>query len=262
MRSELLSLLSWTSLLISTPALADSGLLKPRADGVKPIGIQLDQVPQIDAQLEPGAEYASYSAIIEYDPDIIRPMCGLSDEELHNLVWHAYNEMEQVRRLHQAKAGNAMGALVHGQRIYFASAISSNWPDDKIAMVGQNFDDDTNVSWYMQLCLLDSSETVSIHKSGGKCAEPNVIRLFHEAGNRGRPGENRFLVVEPTDARGGMSRVITPCQGVTKPKVKQGCETTFMREYRLNPVRKNVGKELDPTRQFEFTQVTNPRPAQ
>ncbi|SPO02485.1 uncharacterized protein DNG_05158 [Cephalotrichum gorgonifer] len=65
------------------PVWAGSGQLKSRADRPRPIGIQLDSAPQVNfPQAEPGVQYLSYSAVIEYDEDMVRPVCALLDGDL------------------------------------------------------------------------------------------------------------------------------------------------------------------------------------
>lgn len=284
MHRSLLSFLLWAGLLVSNPILAELQRLVPRAERPRPIGIQRDQEPQVDFPMEHGTYFFSYSGIIEYPKGLVRPACGgITNFELHNLAWVAFKEM---RDLHPDDQGNhlpgAMAALAHGQRIYFASSMKSNWPTARPAHIAENLDADDNVSEYMTTYLMNNAGTASIHRTGGCCAEPNVIRLFHESGGNGIPDPNKFIVINainraetkhpdhpdhpanqpiPPIPQGADSKVVAPCKDVPGTLLR-GCETTFKRRYRLQFVDEEAIKDTDPTIQFEFTPVQNPRPAE
>lgn len=264
------SFLLGAALLFISPIWAELGDIKSRAEETQDIGLQLDREPEVD---EPagGTYYASYSAIIEYDEGLVKPVCGLNDGELYNLATHAYEEMERMARGQDDRLPGAIAALAYGQKVYLASSVKSNWPSGRIARIDEDLFEEDNVAMYMQQCLLTEGPrgTMSIHRKGGLCAEPNVIRLFQQDVGSKKPVPNRFIVVGKEEKKGNDGNLLpmdthiyVPCKS-TRDDLPgtQGCDTTFKTKFKLNAVEPNVHRDSDPTRTFEFTRKTNPRPA-
>ncbi|MCJ1460469.1 hypothetical protein MMC28_010851 [Mycoblastus sanguinarius] len=118
----------------------------------------------------------SYSAIIEFtDKSIPGDKNKLSDAQFINLAKVAYNEMVNIWSESNFYSDACPGALIAMESegfIYFASSIR--------APSGINFnivdkDIQDSVGWFQQQCL---TEGMGSHQMGGKCAEPNVLRLY------------------------------------------------------------------------------------
>ena len=202
----------------------------------------------------PGSQYISYTAIIEFDPQKTDVKCGgLSDGEIMNLAM----QMHDLADVYNLLRPNAMGALVHQDQIYFASSVGTDWHSERIISIDQGDVIPGSVGKFIEDCMFSKDRETINHGFGGLCAEPNVIRLFHQhktAFIKPIVG-NRIIVVSTNDNGAKLKEAKDPCPTIGN---KIGCNDSFKTEYGLDFI-KPVWRESDP-RVFEFSKVLNPRP--
>ena len=138
------------------------------------VGIQKDYARQF-----PREGYQSYSGIIIFDDSSIPgDQSKISDAQFINLAKVAYDEMIVRWAASQLSSDGCPGAMVAMEsegRIYFASAVRSpngidiNAPDRNIQQ---------SIGWYQWMCEVSGQGT---HRTGGRCAETNVLRLYGDA---------------------------------------------------------------------------------
>lgn len=138
---------------------------------VPTIGIQKDFAAQF-----PSNGYQSYSAYIAFpDTSVPGDKTKMSDAQFINLVHHAYDEMIARWRTAQLGTDGCPGAMIgmeSGGLMYFASSVRS--PD---AIDINAFDADIygSIGWFQTQCMVEGMGT---HRTGGRCAEINVLRLY------------------------------------------------------------------------------------
>ena len=138
---------------------------------VPTIGIQKDFAPQF-----PSNGYQSYSAYIAFpDTSVPGDVTKMSDAQFINLVKHAYDEMIAKWATSLLGPDGCPGAMIgmeSGGRMYFASSVRApngidiNAPDADIWQ---------SIGWFQTVCQKNGRGT---HRTGGRCAEPNVLRLY------------------------------------------------------------------------------------
>ena len=135
------------------------------------LGVQRDFAPQF-----PRDSLMSYSAVIEFnDQSIPGDKTKMSDAQFINLAKVAYDEMVDIWSRSNFKSDACPGALIAMESagfMYFASAIRA--PNQiNFNIVDQAIQD--SVGWFQQQCTRQGMGT---HRTGGRCAEPNVLRLY------------------------------------------------------------------------------------
>lgn len=138
---------------------------------VPDLGVQRDFVDQF-----PRDAYQSYSAVVEFsDKSIPGDKTKLSDGQFINLAKVAYDEMISIWSKSNLKTDACPGAMIALESegtMYFASAVRA------ISGIDINAIDRTiqnSIGWYQEQC---HTQGMGTHRTGGRCAEPNVLRLY------------------------------------------------------------------------------------
>ncbi len=139
--------------------------------GVPDLGVQRDFAEQF-----PRDAYQSYSAVVAFpDKSIPGDRTKMSDGQFINLAKVAYDEMVSIwsrSNLNSDACPGAMIALESEGTIYFASAVRAGNNVD-INAIDRNIKN--SIGWFQQQCQVEGMGT---HRNGGRCAEPNVLRLY------------------------------------------------------------------------------------
>ena len=141
----------------------------------------ISAVPTIGVQKDFGSQfksdgYQSYSAYIEFpDTSVPSDQTKMSDAQFINLVKHAYDEM--IARWAQAslpsdQCPGAMIGMESGGGMYFASSVRS---PNNVDLNEFDRDIQGSIGWYQHRCMVEGMGT---HRTGGRCAEINVLRLY------------------------------------------------------------------------------------
>ena len=135
------------------------------------IGIQKDFQAQF-----PSDGYQSYSAYIAFpDTSVPGDKTKMSDNQFINLVKHAYDEMIALWRTSQLDSGKCPGAMIgmeSGGYMYFASSVRS---PNAVDLNAVDRDVWGSIGWFQTKCI---EEEIGVHRTGGRCAEINVLRLY------------------------------------------------------------------------------------
>ena len=135
------------------------------------LGVQKDFAAQF-----PREGYQSYSTIVKFnDASIPGDQSKISDAQFINLAKVAYNEMIAWWSRTQLASDGCPGAMIAMESegiMYFASSVRSPNGID-INALDRNVQQ--SIGWYQWMCQMSGGGT---HKTGGRCAEPNVLRLY------------------------------------------------------------------------------------
>lgn len=181
-------------------ALIVFALLISIISAVPTIGIQKDFATQF-----PSEGYQSYSAYIAFpDTSVPGDKTKMSDAQLLNLVKHAYDEM--IARWAKASLGSnrcpgAMIGMESEGRMYFASSVRS---PNSININAHDQDIQGSIGWYQKQC---EEKGWGAHRTGGKCAEINVLRLY---------GDVNGLAQSPEHPQGVYK---SPPKSATSPRI-------------------------------------------
>lgn len=225
----------------------------------------LSIIRDYDKEAQKGLQ--SYSTIIEFnDKSIPGDASKMPDAKFINLAKVAYDQMVSIWQAAQLPSNllpGSMIALESEGRIYFASSIrAANSIDFNIL----DREIHNSVGWFQAECL----ESMGPHRRGGRCAEPNVLRLYGDAqvptdddppryksppatnsspriAVWGRPSEDPPLQ--------GKETYFLPCHDTNNRG--WGCNR-FQNWYHLKPCAK---KAPDPNGQddWQFSSILNPR---
>ena len=229
------------------------------------LGVQRDFAPQF-----PHDSLMSYSAVIEFnDQSIPGDRTKMSDAQFINLAKVAYNEMVDIWSRSNFNSDGCPGALIameSGGFMYFASAIRS--PNGiNFNIVDQAIQD--SVGWFQLQC---TTQGMGTHRTGGRCAEPNVLRLYGDKNGLTTDNPPRYMSPptsntspriavwgRPSGALPNQNKefVFDPCADPLGSGY--GC-TRLVARYGLKPVSKQTP---DPNGQdgWAFSLPANPRQA-
>jgi hypothetical protein len=227
---------------------------------VPDLGISLDPLPPN----APKDSYHSYSgAILFNDISIPGDSTKMSDAQFINLAKVAYNEMVAIWRSKlwtlEALPG-AMVALESEGKIYFASSIRA-LPGMQVAFASVDKDIQYSIGWFLDQC----AQGMGLHRRRGRCAEPNVLRLYGDY--NGVTDDNPPQYKKPTTpriavwGRAGDDAPVDEKEEYLKPCQDSGNDYGCIRLtnfYGWKPVPKG---EPDETGQddWKFTILANPR---
>ena len=163
------------------------------AFAVPNLGVQRDAKKKF-----PNSDYTSYSTVVKFsDSTIPGDNTKMSDAQFINLAKVAYDEMVRLwslSNLPSNKCPGAMIALESEGTMYFASSVHAG-TDVDFNIADANIEN--SVGWFQRLC---ATEGMGTHRTGGRCAEPNVLRLY---------GDQNGLLVTP-DIPGGTYKAPPP----------------------------------------------------
>lgn len=147
-------------------------LLVSIISAVPNLGVQRDFVEQF-----PHDSLMSYSAVIKFnDQSIPGDKTKMSDAQFINLAKVAYDEMVDIWSRSNFNSDGCPGALIAMESagfMYFASAIRSPDRGVDFNIADQAIQD--SIGWFQLQCARQGMGT---HRTGGRCAEPNVLRLY------------------------------------------------------------------------------------
>jgi hypothetical protein len=208
----------------------------------------------------------SYSGIIEFsDKSIPGDKDKLSDGQFRNLAKVAYAEMIQIWEAAEIESRFCPGAMIALEsegRIYFASSIRAS---DEVVFNDLEKDIENSPGWFMNKC---KNEGAGVHRLGGRCAEPNVLRLYGDVNGKTDDNPPKQKISPKTDTAprmavwgrqsgvspAGPAQYFPPCSANQQG---WGCQR-FKTEFGLKPVGSG---DADPTGQdgWQFTRIGNPR---
>ncbi|WYZ39564.1 hypothetical protein EsH8_III_001478 [Colletotrichum jinshuiense] len=246
-------------------------LFSPLVLGVPKIGIQRDpNVNPVDGSKPPNDFWHSYSGIIQFqEASIPGDKSKMSDLQFIHLAKVAYDEMLQLwqdAQINPDYAPGAMAAMESNGYIFFASSVKTI--GGKIDLEDIDINKEGSPGWFMWFCAASGLGT---HQTGGRCAEPNVLRLF---GDYFEMDKGQYVAPDLTDTGpriavwgrhrdtpvlAGRETYFLPC--APKSSNVWGCKR-FVDEYGLKPAAKGPGGRVhDPEGQndWDFVQIKNPR---
>jgi len=231
------------------------------------IGIQLDPLPvDKNGKRLPYESVQSYSAIIEFqDKAIPVDKTKMSDRQLLQLTKVAYDEMVALwkdKGLINDACPGALGAFESDGRIYFASSVRA-LPKIQWGLLDAEIKD--SIGWFFQTCM---DEDMGPHRLGGKCAEPNLLRLYGEYNTP--PGGTEYTKPPTTNssprlAVWGRPSPKTPTDGAEQmfPPCKDGTEgwgcIRMVPAYGLKSIPDKKTPVVDGQDDWRFTVMDNPR---
>ena len=229
------------------------------------LGVQRDFEPQF-----PHDSLMSYSAVIKFnDQSIPGDKTKMSDAQFINLAKVAYDEMVDIWSRSNFNSDGCPGALIameSGGFMYFASAIRS---PNGVNLNIKDQDIQDSVGWFQLQCTRAGMGT---HRTGGRCAEPNVLRLYGDKNGLTTDTPPRYMAppasnTSPRVAVWGRPSGALPNQNkelyfkpCSDPLVSgYGC-TRLVTTYGLKPVSR---QNPDPSGQdnWAFSMPDNPRTA-
>ncbi len=231
------------------------------------LGIQQDPNvhPGTGAEL-PKDAFQSYSGIIQFeDASIPGDKKKLSDGQLINLAKIAYDEMVAIWQSLQLSPDACPGAMAVTESdgyVLFASSVRmiAGFVDLKDI----NADEKESPGWFMTACLSDG---MGPHRLRGRCAEPNVLRLYGDYAKTA--GHNQYVAPTRTSSSPRLAvwgrpdnaqplqdkeQYFLPCSDTNSG---WGCNV-FQLRYGFKPAAK-VTRDPNGENDWKFSKVPNPR---
>jgi hypothetical protein len=155
-------------------------------------------VPQVGilrdaANKFPRDSFMSYSGVIEFeDKSIPSDKDKMSDAQFINFAKVAYDEMVAIwqgLKFREDACPGAMMALESEGFIYFASSIRC---PNEVEFNSIDQDIKNSVGWWLKTC---KEQGMGTHRNGGRCAEPNMLRLYGDV--KGLTSDNPPIYKSP-----------------------------------------------------------------